>query len=124
SPMTPATPLPRTAQSPFREIRGALYATGSADPSQLVFTTDAALPLSGDVVTRSVPVGGDTWFLVAGSSAPLAGPLAGRLHWIVLAGNLVAVTLAVAIAEVLARRHRYAEDLIVERTRELRDREA
>src|SRR4051812_26814566 len=59
SPMTPATPLPRTAQSPFREIRGSLYATASADPSQLVFTTDAALPLSGDVVTRSVPVGGD-----------------------------------------------------------------
>jgi len=124
SPISPSTPLARNDQSPFGEIRGALYASATADPSQLVFTTDAALPLSGDVVTRPVGIGADTWLLAAGSAEPLAGTLAGRLHWIVLAGGLVGVALAVAVAETLARRRRYAEDLVDKRTRELGQREA
>ncbi len=124
SPLAPATPVPRTAQSPFREIRGALYATNTPDPSQLVFTTDATLPLQGAVVARPVKIGADSWLLVAGSTSPLAGSLAGRLPWIVLAGGLVGVALAVTVAETLARRRRYAEDLVVKRTRELRGREA
>jgi PAS domain S-box-containing protein len=124
SPISPTTPVARTAQSSFREIRGALYASTSADPAQLVFTSDASLPLRGDVVTRIVKIGGDSWLLVAGSSSPLAGSLAGRLQWLVLAGGLVGVALAVAVAETLARRRRYAEDLVVKRTRELGQREA
>jgi PAS domain S-box-containing protein len=125
SPLTPLTPVPRTPQSPFREMRGAVYATNTPDPSLLVSTTDADLPLRGDVVTRPVTIGADQWLLVAGSSSsPLAGSLAGRFHWIVLAGGLAGVLLAIAVAETLARRRRYAEDLVVARTAELRQREA
>jgi PAS domain S-box-containing protein len=42
----------------------------------------------------------------------------------VLAGGLVGAALAVAVAEILARRRRYAEELVVKRTHELREREA
>src|SRR4051794_26018780 len=124
SPLAPLAPVPRTPQSPFREIRGAVYATDTPDPSLLVLTTDADLPLRGDVVTRPVTIGADHWLLVAGSSSPLAGSLAGRLHWIVLAAGLAGVLLAIAVAETLARRRRYADDLVVARTAELRQREA
>jgi PAS domain S-box-containing protein len=124
SPVTPGTPIPRTPASPFRELRGALYASEGPDPSQLVFTTDATLPIRGHVVARPVTFGADSWYLVAASREPLAGSLAGRLHWFVLAGGLVAAALAVAVAETLVRRRRYAEDLVEERTAELREREA
>ena len=117
--VAPSQPVPSTSDSPFRELRVALYASPRADPSALLITTEADLPLTGRVESLPFAVGADEWPLVVGDRAPLAGSLARNLPWFVLAGGLMLALLIAALVETLSRRRGYAMALVAERTRDL-----
>ena len=117
--INPATPVPSTPDSPYQELRVALYASSEPDPAQLVLSTEPELPVPGDTQQVPLVVGADTWLLVVGTRTPLVGPFAQNVPWILLGGGLLTATLAAAVAETLARRRRYALGLVAARTREL-----
>jgi len=115
----PSRPAPSTPESPFRELRVALYASPEVEPERLVITTEADVPLTGEVERVQFPVGADRWLLAVGTRGPLVGSLATNIPWLFLAGGLVTAVLAAAIIETLARRGTYALALVAERTGEL-----
>jgi PAS domain S-box-containing protein len=115
----PTRPIPRPPGSPFRELRVAVYAAPRVDPSQLLLTTEARVPLTGRVVRVAYPVGADRWILAVGSRQPLVGSFAQYAPWFLLGGGLAAGLLATAMVEVLTRRRAYALTMVGERTGEL-----
>jgi PAS domain S-box-containing protein len=117
--VNPATPVPSTPESPFRELRVALYASTRPDPSQLVVTTEADMPMVGNLQQVPFPVGADSWLLLIGSNGSLTGSFAQQVPWLLLAGGVVTALLAAAVAETLARRRSYALSLVAERTGDL-----
>jgi signal transduction histidine kinase len=120
SAISPTTPVPSTASSPFRSLDIALYLAARPDPSALVVTTSSHLPLAGVTVDQPVPVGADTWLIVARSSRPLVGTLPAAIPWIILALGLLAAGLMTAVVETLGRRRLYASALVEDRTALLR----
>jgi len=117
--ISPTTPVPSTPESPFRELRVALYASTQPDPSQLVVTTEAGMPMEGAVLQVPFPVGGDSWLLLVGSNGPLTGAFGQNVPWLLLAGGVVTALLATVVAEMLARRRGYALSMVSERTGDL-----
>jgi signal transduction histidine kinase len=117
--VSPMTPVPSTPTSPYRSLDIALYVAGRPDPSALVVTTTSHLPLSGITVEQPVPVGADTWSIVAGITHPLVGSLASAMPWLILVLGLLAAGLITAVVETLARRRDYASALVAERTQSL-----
>ena len=122
--VTPGTPIPATPDSPFRELRVALYASPTNDPAWLILTTEAHPPLTGHVERVPFPVGADRWLLAVGARRPLVGTFAPRVPWFLLAGGLLAALLAAAVAQTLTRRRAYALGLVAERTGELQQTQA
>jgi PAS domain S-box-containing protein len=117
--ISPSTPVPSTPESPFRELRVALFASTQPDPSQLIVTTEAGMDMGGVVQQVPFPVGADSWLLLIGSNGPLTGSFGQNVPWLLLAGGLVTAVLAAAVAETLARRRSYALSLVAERTSDL-----
>lgn len=117
--INPATPAASTAESPFRELQVALYASTEPDPAQLVVTTEADMPLAGTVQQVPFPVGADSWLLLIGSNESLTGSFAQNVPWLLLGGGVVTALLAAAVAETLARRRSYALSLVADRTGDL-----
>ena len=115
----PSRPLPRTEGSPFSEMSGALYASPTPDPARLVLTSEASLPLTGDVVAVPFPVGSEQWTLVVKARSTLVGDFPALAPWILLGAGLLAAVLISAVVRTLARRQEYADALVQERTSEL-----
>lgn len=120
TPLQPEVPLPTEADSPFSELRAAVYASDEADAASLILTTDAELPLRGDVQVEVIDVGADRWTLVVAPRRSLVGDFARQAPWLLLGAGAVAAILAGAITTVLARRRSYALALVAERTADLR----
>jgi signal transduction histidine kinase/ActR/RegA family two-component response regulator len=106
---------------PFSELEGAVYASAHVDPSTLVLSTNAHLPLSGMVDRQTVAVGTDKWLIAAGSNQPLVGSLTAKAPWAVLTAGLLAAILVMLLVETLGRRRAYALALVDQQTVELRD---
>lgn len=117
--LDPTTPAPSTPESPYQELRVALYASTEPDPSQLILTTEVDLHVMGPTEQVPLPVGVDTWLLVVGTREPLVGSFALNVPWILLGGGLLTAVLAGTVAETLVRRRQYAFALVTARTREL-----
>lgn len=117
--ISPNTPYPIQAGSPFSELRGSLYATASPSASSLVFSTETQPRLRGSAVRQVLPVGADTFVLFAQARSPLVGGFATSFPWLVFAGGLLAGLLATITTHVLSRRRDYAMQLVEERTSEL-----
>jgi diguanylate cyclase (GGDEF)-like protein len=120
---TLAPPAKRTVTSDaaFSELSGTLYAASRPDPDQVVLTSgDAARP-GARQVSHSVRAGTETWSLLVSARQPLLGYWVQSTPWLFLAGGLLTAVLVSGLVEVLARRRRYAWDLVEERTEELRD---
>ncbi len=115
----PTTPVPSTADSPFRALDIALYRSPTADPSQLLISTTAT-PLQGTVDERTITVGAEQWLFVTSARSPLSGSLARAVPWIVLAVGLAAAIVAAGVVALVTRRRAYALDLVEQRTAELR----
>jgi signal transduction histidine kinase/CheY-like chemotaxis protein len=120
SAVNPKTPVPSTANSPFRELDVALYRSSTADPSQLLITTNAAVPSAGTVDQRTITVGAEQWLLVTSAHSPLTSAQARALPWIVLGVGLSAAFVAAAVVGLISRRRAYALDLVDKQTAELR----
>ncbi|MGH9071218.1 MAG: PP2C family protein-serine/threonine phosphatase [Acidimicrobiales bacterium] len=103
--------------SPFADLNFALYLGSSASGSNLLESSEAAMPVTGRQASAVVPFGDTTIELVGSPVHTLGGYLAENLTWMVtLAG--VAISLAVAFsAERLVRSRMRAEVLAAENRR-------
>jgi PAS domain S-box-containing protein len=115
----PDLPVPSSPTSAFRELRVAVYASTTNDPSRLVLTTERQVPLTGHVVRKPLDVGAERWLVAVSAREPLVGSFARISPWLLLIGGLVAAGLATAVAETLARRRSFAYALVRSRTAEL-----
>ena len=119
SEVDPTRPWPSTPESPFRELRVALYASAQPDPKRLIITTEADLPLAGPVSQLPYRVGNDDWLLAVAARQPLVGSFARNAPWLLLAGGLLCALSATTVVEVLMRRRLFTARLVTERTVEL-----
>ena len=117
--LDPQRPLPSSPGTAFSDVRAALYASPTVDPSRLVLTTERRLPVQGRVVNTSFELGGERWTLVVGSRAPLSGAFPATAPWALLVAGLLTAVLAGAIVQTLARRQMFATALVDDRTDEL-----
>jgi signal transduction histidine kinase len=123
TPISPGTP--RTNNSgPYSQVNFALYASKTADPSQLVLGTEGRKPLPGPVVHATATVGREKWLTVASAKTPLVGGASSAAPWIVLIAGLLVAVLVAATSEILSRRRNYAEAIAAQRTLELTEAQA
>ncbi|HET7719332.1 MAG TPA: PAS domain-containing protein, partial [Acidimicrobiales bacterium] len=113
--------MPPTPNSPFRELRGAVYAAPEPDPAKLILTTEDRLPMKGHVEQVKFPVGADEWTLVVAARGSLVGDFAQWAPWILLGVGLLAAALAAAAVETQTRRGAFAQATVDVRTAELED---
>jgi PAS domain S-box-containing protein len=111
--------IPPTPSSPFRELRGAVYAGSTVDPGKLVLTTESRLPMTGHVVQVSFPVGAEDWTMLVAARGSLVGDFAESAPWILLGVGLLAAALAAAVVQTQVRRGEFAQATVNERTAEL-----
>ena len=110
------------SRGPFAHVRFALYAAPTAQANQLIFTSARPLPLTGPVVTNKIPIGTSRtskWLIVTGADSPLAGAWPNAFPWILLVVGLMFAVVVATLVNVVARRERYAQELVAERTVEL-----
>ncbi len=119
--LAPSRQMPPTPNSPFRELRGAVYAGPQPDPAKLILTTEDRLPMTGHVERVSFPVGADEWTLLVAARGSLVGNFAQWAPWILLGVGLLAAVLAAAAVETQARRGEFAQATVEARTAELED---
>ncbi|MGY1802634.1 PP2C family protein-serine/threonine phosphatase [Blastococcus sp. SYSU D00922] len=116
------SPLPDGEQaaaddgSPLAGLDLALYLGTQADPDQLLQAT-APTPIGGDPQRTGVPFGDTSVTVVGASRAPLSGPLAEALPWIVLGVGCALAVGAVTVVEFVSRRRAVAEGLAAENDR-------
>jgi signal transduction histidine kinase/ActR/RegA family two-component response regulator len=122
SPIDPSGAATQTDEnSPYRELDVAIYAGPQADPATLLLTSGTTPGSSGNVATQELPVGADTWLVVASAREPLVGQFAVQAPWFAGgAGLLLAVLLGIGV-ELVLRRRAYALRLVDERTASLRE---
>jgi signal transduction histidine kinase len=119
NPIAPNAAVAFTQQRPFQELDAAVYASETADPSQLVLTTTRATPLRGEVARDTIDIGAENWLLVATAREPLVGSFTKAVPWIILGLGLLTALISSAVVDVLQRRRDYAMALVRERTLEL-----
>jgi type IV secretory pathway TrbD component len=115
----PARLTKPSPNSPFNELRGALYVGRTAQASKLLFAT-AHLPLHGTVEKQLIHIGADRWLLIASARQSLVGSFASTAPWIVLVLGVLISLIAFAAVDLLLRRRAYALTLVDERTATLR----
>jgi signal transduction histidine kinase len=110
-----------TSGKQFHELRVALYASPTRDPSQLLLTTNGSAPQGDSVVLARARFGADTWLVAAQVTSPLAGSFAHQAYWIVLGVGLLMSALVGFVVVALLRRRDYAMELVADRTEALED---
>ena len=119
--LTPDRRMPATPDSPFRELRGAVYAGPEPDPATLLLTTEEHLPMTGHVERIPFQVGADQWTIMIAARGSLVGSFAQTGPWILLGVGLLAAVLAAAAVETQTRRRAFAQATVDARTSELED---
>ncbi len=115
----PFVAITATQGAPFRALRAAVYASHGPATDQLVLANTHALPLVGPTAEAPVAVGTTNWWVVASARSPLAGGFANAAPFIILGVGLLLALAIASTVEALVRRHRYAADLVTQRTAEL-----
>jgi serine phosphatase RsbU (regulator of sigma subunit) len=100
--------------SPFADLRFALYLGKTDNQQSLLETNVDSLPVTGRTSTVTVPFGDNSMTLVASAQGPLGGALSGRLWWIVAIVGVLLAVLGAITAERLTRRRLAAEGLTVQ----------
>jgi serine phosphatase RsbU (regulator of sigma subunit) len=99
---------PVESNSAFADLNFATYLGRSTRMSALR-TTDvplSQLPLAGDTVRETIPVGNTSVTLVTSARSPLGGSLGGAVPWIFLVGGLLLTMAMAAITDQLVTRRR------------------
>jgi signal transduction histidine kinase/ActR/RegA family two-component response regulator len=115
--VTPTEVATTVRGQPFADLQATVYAGSEPAPDAVVLST-ARVPLETGVQT-TLTIGADSWLLVTAPRGHLDGSLSSMSKWIVL---LFGMTVAVAVAmlvETLARRRRFALQLVDMRTADL-----
>jgi signal transduction histidine kinase/CheY-like chemotaxis protein len=119
SPVTPATPAPSSANSPYRELNVAVYAGNRARADQQILVSGDEPGQGSNVAERPLKVGADSWIIRVSARDPLVGSVAVVFPQLVLWTG-IALALAVGLlVNILVRRRAYALRLVAERTRSL-----
>jgi signal transduction histidine kinase/ActR/RegA family two-component response regulator len=107
--------------SPYRELDLAVYAGPEIDPATLLLTSGSTPGAHGAATQQALPLGADSWLVVASAREPLVGNFAVQAPWFAGgAGLLLAVLLGIGV-ELILRRRAYALRLVDERTSSLRE---
>jgi signal transduction histidine kinase len=114
--ISPFLAITATQGAPFRVLRAAVYGSRTTTTDQLLLANTHSLPLVGPTAVASVPVGSTEWWLVASARSPLAGGFPNAAPFIILGVGLLLALAIGSTVEALDRRHRYASDLVAERT--------
>ncbi len=103
--------VPVESGSAFSELNFATYVGTTTNLSALA-TTDlplSQLPITGDTVRASIPLGDSSVTLVTSPRGPLGGTLGGDLPWLFLVGGVLVTLGASVVTYLLVRRRRNAE---------------
>ena len=111
-------PLQQSANTPFADVRAAVYVGPVPDPKTIVIRTVAKV--DKPYVDEKVAVGDDTWLVRVGAGAELVGGFAHALPNLLLAGGLAGAFLLAGLMWSLVRRRLYALQLVERRTADLR----
>jgi serine phosphatase RsbU (regulator of sigma subunit) len=110
-------PLPKdrrsglASNSAFSDLDYVLYLGHSRRAQDLLVTSLSRFPVQGRRAVDVVPFGDNAFTLVVTPHAPLGGSFFASLRWIIIGAGVVITLAAALIAERLARRRRYAEQL-------------
>jgi hypothetical protein len=88
----------------YSGLRMALYGSSLTSRSDLVAANDRQLSWGGPVASVAVPVGDDTWTLVASARSPLTGTVAQIAPWLLLVLGLALAVVTGLILTLLAPR--------------------
>ncbi|MFL6106280.1 MAG: sensor histidine kinase [Marmoricola sp.] len=124
SPVSGSRRAPTDANSPYRELDVAVYASRSDDPSNLVGISGKKPGSHGPLVHKQFAVGTSTWSLAVSAHKPLIGSVAVAFPAVLAAGGLLTAIVLGLLIETLVRRREYALKLVDERTRLLQDAQA
>jgi PAS domain S-box-containing protein len=117
--IAPTVPISQAVGTPFSELRGAVFTSTAADDAVLLLTSEKSMPLSGHTVRTELPVGANTFVIVAKAREPLVGAFAAKFPLLAFLASLLVGVFATAATHVLTRRRGYALRLVDERTAEL-----
>jgi signal transduction histidine kinase len=112
-------PRQLTSAKAFSELNYLLYGAGPTNVHNLFVSSVPSLSLTGPVARARVVVGGSNWTLIASARHPFIGSYVHSLSTIILLLGLLIALIAGGTIEVLHRRHRYARELVDERTADL-----
>lgn len=112
--------VPLIAGRAFGELDLVLYAGTKADPHDLAVASTHDAQLSGQVAHADVKLGASSWLLEATARRSLIGGVAEATPYIILVLGLLMALVAGTALEVIQRRHRYANALVDQRTRDLK----
>src|ERR1700685_534154 len=112
------SPLPKdrrsrlSSDSAFSELNYALYLGRSRRPGALLVTNMQHFPVRGRQASDVVPFGDISFTLVVTPHGSLGGAFFQHLPWIIGAFSVLLTLVAALVTDRLARRRRYAEQLV------------
>jgi serine phosphatase RsbU (regulator of sigma subunit) len=98
--------------SAFSDLNYALYLGRSRRTSDVLVTSLKRLPIKGRQASDVVPFGGGVFTIVVSPNGSLGGTFFERLPWIIALVGLLVSLAAALMTDRLARRRRYAEQLV------------
>ena len=114
----PDKPVPNTSAA-YSHIYVNVYASPHRDPAESIASTFGPEPLPTPVANVVLRLGSIHWLVSAAQKEPLSGPYATATPWIALGVGLVVALALALVFELLARRQRHTERIVIERTAEL-----
>jgi serine phosphatase RsbU (regulator of sigma subunit) len=112
------SPLPKdrrsrlSSDSAFSDLNYALYLGRSRSPGDLLVTNMQHFPVRGRHASTVVPFGDSSFALVVTPNGSLGGAFFQNLPWIIGALGVLLTLAAALLTDRLARRRRYAEQLV------------
>ena len=112
------SPLPKdrrsklSSDSAFSDLNYALYLGHTRRAGELLVTNIRRFPISGRQASDVVPFGDTVFTLVVTPNGSLGGTFFESLPWIIVGGGVLLTLAAALLTDRLARRRRYAEQLV------------
>jgi serine phosphatase RsbU (regulator of sigma subunit) len=112
------SPLPKdrrsklSSDSAFSDLNYALYLGRTRRAGELLVTNIRRFPISGRQASDVVPFGDTTFTLVVTPNGSLGGTFFESLPWIICGAGMLLTLAAALLTDRLARRRRYAEQLV------------
>jgi signal transduction histidine kinase/ActR/RegA family two-component response regulator len=123
-PIRPAQSAPTAANSPYRDLNVAVYASAAVEPQALLVRSGQQPTAADRPLHRGVRIGSDTWLLQTAPRAALVGTFLADSPLAIVAGGVLLSILIALLVDVLTRRRAYAYNLVQQRTGALQQAQA